>query len=157
MEIKLEKVNEKIYNVITSTDLNIGTFKLDVDGYYHFWNTDCIKGSWSSYSLRLIADKLEELNKPYKESIDNYLEKELIDFEDKLRNITNNFTTGFILSTLMVGDNYQSGYIELDNFIYSIVRYKNKVRVWDKPKDYMAWINGDKDYILEIDVLKPCN
>ena len=76
MEIKLEKVNEKVYKVITSNDLNIGTFELDVDGFWHFWNTDYIAGSWSSYSLRLIADKLDEINKPFEKELELYFGKE---------------------------------------------------------------------------------
>jgi hypothetical protein len=48
----------------------IGDMFPDVDGFYYFWP---IKegGSWSEYSLRLLADKLKELNKEWKEIIQN--------------------------------------------------------------------------------------
>ena len=95
MEIKLEKVNEKVYKVITSNDLNIGTFELDVDGFWHFWNTDYIAGSWSSHSLRTIADKLDEINKPYKEVVDEYFKQE---------NLTVNCSCGDGVKEL--GENY---------------------------------------------------
>ena len=47
---------------------SIGLAVLDVDGYYYFWSNEN-DGLWSSYSLRLIADKLEELNKDWDEKI----------------------------------------------------------------------------------------
>ena len=82
MEINLEKVNNFVYNVIASNGKNIGKFELDVDGYFYFWdNKD--SGAWSSYSLRLIADKLDGINKPFKENVDNYFEQERKDFEER--------------------------------------------------------------------------
>lgn len=43
----------------------------DVDGYYYFWPTKN-EGHYSSQHLREIANHLDELNKPYEESIDEY-------------------------------------------------------------------------------------
>lgn len=85
VNLNLEKVNEQEFKVITSNGLNIGTFELDVDGFWHFWNTDYIAGSWSSYSLRLVADKLDEVNKPYKEVVDEYFDQERRDREERAR------------------------------------------------------------------------
>lgn len=85
MEIKLEKVNEKEYKVIWNNGAHIGKFSLYFDGFWHFWNTDYIAGSWSSHSLRLIADKLDEVNKPYKEVVDEYFDQEIRDREERAR------------------------------------------------------------------------
>lgn len=83
MSVRLEKVNEKTYYVTTSNGLTIGTFELDVDGFYHFWNPNYIAGSWSSHSLRVVADKLDEVNKPFKEVVDEYFDQERKDFENR--------------------------------------------------------------------------
>jgi hypothetical protein len=42
----------------------IGSFSLDVDGYYYFWSNND-SGCWGSYELRMIADALDKINKPY--------------------------------------------------------------------------------------------
>jgi hypothetical protein len=42
----------------------IGSFLMDVDGYYYFWvNND--SGCWGSEELMVIADALDILNKPW--------------------------------------------------------------------------------------------
>jgi hypothetical protein len=46
----------------------IGVFSMDVDGYYHFWSNND-GGSWESYELRMIADALDKVNKPYDDHI----------------------------------------------------------------------------------------
>lgn len=74
------------------------------------------------------------------------------DLVEKLREKTYNFTTHFNLSTLMTGDNYHSGEVVLKGITYYIVKYKGKVRVWDRPENYMAWVSGKEDYIVEIDI-----
>lgn len=83
MEIRLEKENEQVYKVITSNDLFIGTFKLDIDGMWHFWNPNYVAGSWTPHSLRVVADKLDEINKPFKEVVDEYFDQERRDFEER--------------------------------------------------------------------------
>lgn len=73
--------------------------------------------------------------------------------ENKLRETTDNFTKGFYSSTLLAGDgNWFSGEVIIDGVKYWMVKHYNKVRIWDTPKNYMAWINGDKDYILEVEI-----
>ena len=46
----------------------IGAFSMDVDGYYYFWSNND-SGSWGSYELRMIADALDKVNKPYDDHI----------------------------------------------------------------------------------------
>ena len=72
MEIKLVELGKGFYNVHTSTDVFLGTFELDTDGFYHYWENKSLDGSWSSHTLRLIADKLDEVNKPYNDSLNEY-------------------------------------------------------------------------------------
>ena len=77
MEIKLEKIKlveftQGVYSVYTSRDVLLGTFELDIDGFYYYWENKRLEGSWRSHSLRLIADKLDEVNKPYEDSINEY-------------------------------------------------------------------------------------
>ena len=82
MEIKLEKASKFVHNVKVN-NTKIGTFELDESGFYSFWYNNA--GSWSSYSLRLIADKLDEINKPYKEVVDEYFDQERRDREGRAR------------------------------------------------------------------------
>jgi hypothetical protein len=74
--ITLEKVDEYRYNVLWENGKQIGTFELGIDGMFYFWNNIDSYGSWTSYSLRLIADKLYEINKPFREAIAEYFKKE---------------------------------------------------------------------------------
>jgi hypothetical protein len=46
----------------------LGAFSMDVDGYYHFWMNEQ-GGSWASYELRMMADALDKINKPYDDFI----------------------------------------------------------------------------------------
>jgi hypothetical protein len=47
---------------------HLGYFYLEIDGFYVFVPKSDI-GYWSEFSLRMIADKLEELNKQHNEAI----------------------------------------------------------------------------------------
>jgi hypothetical protein len=72
MEIKL-----KTHDNSSSLDVYIGTqkvglFYFEVDGFWVF--TPIGDGYWNEYSLRLIADKLEELNKSWNEQLDEYFQ-----------------------------------------------------------------------------------
>lgn len=84
MEIKIEKLN-KSYSVKTDSNLYIGSFQLDTDGFYYFWQDTESTGCWGAWELRRIADLLDEVNKPYKESLDEYFELEQRNFEDQAR------------------------------------------------------------------------
>lgn len=51
----------------------IGELLVGDDGFWRFWPER--KGTWEADNLRSIADKLEELNKTWKEDVDDYFEK----------------------------------------------------------------------------------
>ena len=95
MEIKLEKVSKFVYKAFTPNNKYLGTFELDVDGNYHYWENPKLNGAWSAYQLRAIADKLDEINKPYKEVVDEYFKQE---------NLTVNCSCGDGVKEL--GENY---------------------------------------------------
>ena len=50
------------------------------DGYYSFLGLDGYQGSWSSYDLRVIADLLDDLNKPWDTEVKAYFDS--IEVED---------------------------------------------------------------------------
>ena len=50
----------------------LGAFVIQDDGYFGFYPDD-LKGYWSSNALRLIADKLDEINAAWDEYIDKNL------------------------------------------------------------------------------------
>jgi len=75
MEIKLEKITESIYKVYIKDSVYLGTFELDSDGLYKYWESKKLSGAWGSYELKLIAEKLDELNKPFDDSVEEYFEK----------------------------------------------------------------------------------
>ena len=74
MEIKLKrkKTQSGYYKVQTSTGMYLGAFELDMDGFYYFCCNSSKSGCWGSNELRLIADKLDEVNKPYNDSLNEY-------------------------------------------------------------------------------------
>ena len=84
MEIKLEKLN-KSHSVKTTTGKEIGSFQLDSDGFYYLWFKDDVSGCWNAYTLKAIADKLDEVNKPFKETVDEYFDQERRDFKEQAR------------------------------------------------------------------------
>ena len=51
----------------------------DVDGFFYFWPKGYVGGHFNSNSLRIIADKLDEMNAPYEKEIDKYFEHEVDD------------------------------------------------------------------------------
>lgn len=71
--ITLIKRTEASYDVILSNDNLVGEFIQDVDGFYYFWFNEGDYGAWSSNSLRLISDKLDEVNKEWVDDIENNL------------------------------------------------------------------------------------
>ena len=84
MEIKLEKQSDNLYDVWFNVKY-LGRFVKDVDGFFYYWGDESLSGSWSSYQLRAIADKLDEINKPYEEVVDEYFDQERRDFEELAR------------------------------------------------------------------------
>lgn len=83
--LKLEKVSKFVYKAFTLNNKYLGTFELDVDGNYHYWQDKSLNGAWSAYQLKAIADKLDEINKPYKETVDEYFNQERRDREERAR------------------------------------------------------------------------
>lgn len=59
------------YNVLWENGKHLGYFRLDVDGYYYFEELPN-GGYWSAHSLRHIANKLDEINKPYDDEVNQY-------------------------------------------------------------------------------------
>ena len=84
MELKLEKLN-KSYSVLTDSGKTIGSFQLDSDGFYYFYEDSQLTGCWGAWELRKIADLLDEVNNPYKKSLDGYFDLEKINFEEQAK------------------------------------------------------------------------
>jgi hypothetical protein len=61
------------YEIYYKTKL-LGSATRDIDGFYYFWVEQC-HGAWSDYSLRLVANTLEFLNKPHEDKIKEYFNK----------------------------------------------------------------------------------
>ena len=74
MKVELKKnENSSTLDVYVGTQ-KVGQFYLESDGFWVFNSTGT--GYWNEYSLRLIADSLEELNKSWNEQLDAYFKTE---------------------------------------------------------------------------------
>lgn len=73
--ISLEKVSPAEYKVKGHNGVYIGDFLRKEDGYFDFW-PDLKGGFWPSYMLRALADKLDELNKPWDDDIKKYFSEQ---------------------------------------------------------------------------------
>ena len=52
----------------------LGDAEMDESGFYNFWfDKNNNNGYWTSYSLRLISEKLDELNKDWNDNIQSYI------------------------------------------------------------------------------------
>jgi hypothetical protein len=60
------------FNKVYFNTVHLGKIIKDVDGFYYFWIKEGSYGSWNSYSLRLIADKLDQINKRWNNNINEY-------------------------------------------------------------------------------------
>ena len=72
--MKLQKLN-KSYFVLADNGKEIGSFQLDIDGYYYFWENSELTGCWTGNNLREIAELLDEVNKPFDEQVKEYFTK----------------------------------------------------------------------------------
>lgn len=54
--------------------IKLGEILPKEDGYFDFW-PDLNGGYWPSYMLRTIADKIDELNKPWNDEVNKYFEE----------------------------------------------------------------------------------
>lgn len=53
----------------------LGYAYIEVDGFYQYQFPKENTGVWSAWALRMIADILDELNKPYEEHLAKYFKK----------------------------------------------------------------------------------
>jgi len=73
-KLTIEPINEHQHKVLFGERI-IGNFIMDVDGYYYFVYDTTQNGLWTSYSLRMVADLLDEINKPHEENIKEYFKQ----------------------------------------------------------------------------------
>ena len=73
--INLEYVIDGVYLVYFNKK-KLGEFVVQDDGFFGFYTSEP-SGYWSSYALRLIADKLDELNKEW----DDQVKKDINNFQ----------------------------------------------------------------------------
>jgi hypothetical protein len=60
------------YQVYYQNGVFLGDIFIKEDGFYDFWPEHPSRGGcWPAYVLRAIADKLDELNKPWEDIIHN--------------------------------------------------------------------------------------
>jgi hypothetical protein len=52
-------------------DIFLGDAEQDESGYYNFWFSKDNDGYWNSYSLRLISEELDKMNKDWNDYIKN--------------------------------------------------------------------------------------
>ena len=69
--ISFNKINNQKYDVIFENGIKLGELLMDCDGYFYFWFERC-DGSWESWVLRIICDKMDEINKPWNDEIYKY-------------------------------------------------------------------------------------
>jgi len=72
-----QKINQRQYIVRANIDFpqrEVGSLVMDVDGYFYFWPVDN-NGAWSSYHLREVANKLDEINKEWHQQVEKEFSK----------------------------------------------------------------------------------
>lgn len=73
MTLNLEQKQAGLYDVFFYNGKKLGQFYMEVDGYYVFLPENN-SGYFNEYSLKLIINKLTELNKEWDNHVkDNYL------------------------------------------------------------------------------------
>ena len=73
MKLVLREINVYLRELYTEKGKVLGTFEMDVDGYFYFWRNEKLTGCDSSNILRGIADKLDEVNEEWDERLKNNL------------------------------------------------------------------------------------
>ena len=73
-KLTIEEIDKTNHKVLFGDRL-LGYFIMDIDGYYYFDYVTAPNGLWTSYSLRMVADLLEEINKPHEDKIKEYFKK----------------------------------------------------------------------------------
>lgn len=74
--IKFTKQDNDVYKLTFYTGIEMGEFYKEIDGYYVYWPIQR-NGFWESYVLRIIADKLDELNEPYDKEVQEYFKEKM--------------------------------------------------------------------------------
>ena len=69
MKLELREITPHLKELHTDKGIILGTFERDVDGYFYFWRNEKLTVCDSSYVLRGIADKLDEVNKEWNERL----------------------------------------------------------------------------------------
>jgi hypothetical protein len=70
MELRLHKTESVSKNDVFFNGRHLGYIYIEVDGFWVF--NPYGDGYWSEFILRMIADKLEELNKSHNDKIELY-------------------------------------------------------------------------------------
>jgi hypothetical protein len=72
-KLTTEPINKTKHKVIFNNKRHIGYFIMDIDGYYYFDSLIKSNGWWTSYSLRMVADLLDTMNKSYEHKLNQEL------------------------------------------------------------------------------------
>ena len=102
MKLILKKLNHS-YKVSTDTGKALGSFQMDCDGSYYYYRNEELDGAESSYSLRLIADKLDEVNKHLDDLQKVYFANERKIFEEKVKREYHDALAVNVLNSQFVG------------------------------------------------------
>lgn len=73
---KLTKEKHGHTYTIKFGDIVLGWARPEVDGYYYWWDNRELMGCTAAWTLRAIADILDEINKPWDDQINEYFETE---------------------------------------------------------------------------------
>jgi hypothetical protein len=74
MRLELHKTESPYRYEVYFGMSHLGYFYTEIDGFWVFSVEQ--QGYWNEFSLRMIADKLEEMNKPYNEEIELHFENQ---------------------------------------------------------------------------------
>lgn len=67
----------EVYNIFyTNNDLWLGILYKEIDGYYVWWQNGSVEDTWESQYLRIIADKLDELNYEWDKELREFFAKD---------------------------------------------------------------------------------
>lgn len=72
MKLELQSTESKYRYEVYFHKQHLGYFYTEIDGFWVFMALSN-RGYWNEFSLRMIADKLEEMNKPYNKILQNEL------------------------------------------------------------------------------------
>ena len=68
------KDGEHRYHIVFTNGHKLGEAYQEVDGYFYFEPNRSNVGFWMPHILRAIADKLDEINKPWNDMVERDLE-----------------------------------------------------------------------------------